>query len=135
MRINPSKREEISDLHKCEPYVYAQMIAGKDAPTHGEAKNSWLSGTAALNYVAITQHILGIRPMYDGLEIKPVLPAAWNGFEATRQFRGTRYIILVERKGPGNGVRLEVEGSPVTGTIVGLPARGKKEIHVKVILL
>jgi cellobiose phosphorylase len=54
-RINPSTREAISDVHRCEPYVYAQMIAGKDAPTHGEAKNSWLSGTAAWNYVAITQ--------------------------------------------------------------------------------
>ena len=73
-RINPSAREEISELHKCEPYVYAQMIAGKDAATHGEAKNSWLSGTAAWNYVAITQYILGIRPGFDGLEIDPVHP-------------------------------------------------------------
>ena len=60
-RINPSAREEISDLHRCEPYVYAQMIAGKDAPTFGEAKNSWLTGTAAWNYYAIAQWILGIR--------------------------------------------------------------------------
>ncbi len=66
MRINPSSREEISEVHRCEPYVYAQMIAGSDAPTHGEAKNSWLTGTAAWNYVAITQWILGIRPTYDG---------------------------------------------------------------------
>ncbi|HET6822218.1 MAG TPA: glycosyl transferase, partial [Anaerolineales bacterium] len=65
-RINPSAREEISELHKCEPYVYAQMIAGKDAINHGEAKNSWLTGTAAWNYVAITQYILGIRPTFDG---------------------------------------------------------------------
>ena len=71
LRINPSAREEISELHRCEPYVYAQMIAGRDAPTHGEAKNSWLTGTAAWNYVAITQWILGIRPSYDGLRIAP----------------------------------------------------------------
>ena len=94
-RINPSKREEISELHKCEPYVYPQMIAGKDAPTHGEAKNSWLSGTAAMNFVAITQAILGIQPQYDGLEIKPVIPAGWQGFEAVRHFRGVRYEISV----------------------------------------
>jgi cellobiose phosphorylase len=61
-RINPSAREKIAELHRCEPYVYAQMIAGKDAPTHGEAKNSWLTGTAAWNYYAITQFILGIHP-------------------------------------------------------------------------
>ena len=79
LRINPSAREAISDLHRCEPYVYAQMIAGRDAPTHGEAKNSWLTGTAAWNFVAISQWILGIRPEHDGLRIEPALPAAWTG--------------------------------------------------------
>ena len=111
LRINPSAREEISDLHKCEPYVYAQMIAGKDAPTHGEAKNSWLTGTAAWNYVAITQWILGIRPTFDGLEVAPVIPSGWSGFEAARSYRGVRYEIRVKRIGPGNGVRLEVDGT------------------------
>ncbi len=114
-RINPSKREELSELHKCEPYVYPQMIAGKDAPTHGEAKNSWLSGTAAMNFVAITQAILGIQPQYDGLEIKPVIPRGWSGFEVIRYFRGIRYEISVSRKGPGNNVSLFVEGLPVPG--------------------
>ena len=87
-RINPSAREEISELHRCEPYVYAQMIAGKDAATHGEAKNSWLTGTAAWNYVAITQWILGIRPTYDGLRVAPVVPSAWKNFEAARMLSG-----------------------------------------------
>ncbi len=100
-RINPSKREEISEVHKCEPYVYSQMIAGKDAPTHGEAKNSWLSGTAALNYLAITQAILGIQPQYGGLSINPVIPGNWQGFEAVRNFRGVRYDISVKRVGEG----------------------------------
>src|SRR5512135_869549 len=119
-RINPSKREEISKLHKCEPYVYPQMIAGRDAPTYGEAKNSWLSGTAAMNYVAITQAILGIQPQYDGLEIKPVIPLDWPGFEAVRHFRGVRYEISVRRKGPGNDVSLLVDDKPVLGTVVPL---------------
>ena len=78
-RINPSAREAIGDLHRCEPYVYAQMIAGRDAPTHGEAKNSWLTGTAAWNFVAITQWILGIRPELDGLRIDPVHPVRLAG--------------------------------------------------------
>ena len=90
-RINPSAREELGELHKCEPYVYAQMIAGKDAATHGEAKNSWLTGTSAWNYTAITQHILGIRPAFDGLEIDPAIPANWDGFKVTRVFRGMTY--------------------------------------------
>src|SRR5215216_5841567 len=95
LRINPSAREAISDIHRCEPYVYAQMIAGRDAPTHGEAKNSWLTGTAAWNFVALTQWILGIRPDHDGLRIDPCLPTDWEGFTATRRFRGAEYEIKV----------------------------------------
>jgi cellobiose phosphorylase len=129
-RINPSKREEISELHKCEPYVYSQMIAGKDAPTHGEAKNSWLSGTAAMNYVAITQAILGIQPQYDGLEIKPVIPSRWPGFEAVRNFRGVRYEISISRRGTGNAVSLEVSGKPIPGTVIPLPDRNVRTLKV-----
>jgi len=132
LRINPSAREELSDVHRCEPYVYAQMIAGKDAPTHGEAKNSWLSGTAAWNYVAISQWILGIRPTYDGLRVAPVIPSAWTGFEAERVYRGVRYFLKVERKGLGNEIQLEVEGQPVVGNVIPLPAEGTKEVHVTI---
>ncbi|MCX6039330.1 MAG: glycosyl transferase, partial [Chloroflexi bacterium] len=130
LRINPSARESLSELHRCEPYVYAQMIAGKDAPMHGEAKNSWLTGAAAWNYVAITQWILGIRPTYDGLEIKPVLPSSWKGFEARRHFRGVQYLIQVERRGPGNGVCLEADGKPVEGTVISTPSAGTREVRV-----
>ena len=132
LRINPSAREEISDLHRCEPYVYAQMIAGSDAPTHGEAKNSWLSGTAAWNYVAISQWILGIRPTYAGLQIAPVIPADWPGFEARRVFRGVLYRISVERVGPGNALSLAVNGQAVEGNVVPLPPEGQPEVVVKV---
>ena len=131
-RINPSVREEIGDLHRCEPYVYAQMIAGKDAPTHGEAKNSWLTGTAAWNYVAITQWILGIRPTYDGLKVAPVIPSAWTNFEVVRAYRGVQYNIRVERKGAGNVVKLEVDGKSIEGNIIPLPAENIKEIRVQV---
>jgi len=133
-RINPSAREAIGEIHRCEPYVYAQMIAGRDAPTHGEAKNSWLTGTAALNYVAITQWILGIRPTFDGLQIAPVIPASWSGFQATRVFRGVAYRIDVERAGPGNAISLTVDGRPVAGNLVSLPPPGQTEVVVKVVL-
>jgi cellobiose phosphorylase len=118
LRINPSAREEISDLHRCEPYVYAQMIAGRDAPSFGEAKNSWLTGTAAWNYVAITQWILGIRPTYDGLQVAPVIPEDWESFEAVRYIRNVRYEIKVVRRGPGNQVQLEVDGKQIEGACV-----------------
>jgi cellobiose phosphorylase len=130
LRINPSAREPISDLHRCEPYIYAQMIAGRDAPTHGEAKNSWLTGTAAWNYYAITQWILGIRTAYDGLQISPVIPKIWRGFKATRIFRGVTYHITVERAGAGNHVALQVDGVPVNGNTVLPPSGGRKEVSV-----
>jgi cellobiose phosphorylase len=131
-RINPSFREPISDVHRCEPYVYAQTIAGRDAPTHGEAKNSWLTGTAAWNFVAITQWILGIRPELSGLRIAPVLPATWPGYSATRRFRGATYSITVRRGNLGES-RLLVDGKLVEGTLVPLAAPGAT-VRVEVVL-
>ncbi|MCK6578124.1 MAG: glycosyl transferase [Anaerolineae bacterium] len=123
-RINPSAREGISEQHRCEPYVYAQMIAGKDAATHGEAKNSWLTGTAAWNYAAITQWILGIRPTLHGLQIAPVVPASWTGFRAVRRYRGATYTIQVRRQGPGNTAAVSADGAPVEGGIIPPAAAG-----------
>ena len=134
LRINPSAREEISDVHRCEPYVYAQMIAGRDAPTHGEAKNSWLSGTAAWNYVAISQWILGIQPTFDGLQIAPVIPGDWPGFACTRIFRGVTYQISVERVGSGNAVALTVDGQAIEGNVVPLPPMAQGAVVVKAAL-
>jgi cellobiose phosphorylase len=125
LRINPSAREGISEVHRCEPYVYAQTIAGRDAPTCGEAKNSWLTGTAAWNYVAITQWILGLRPDYDGLRIDPCIPSDWDGFSAARKFRGGTLRITVHNpRGVCRGVvRMTVDGQESAGNLVpaGLP--------------
>ena len=98
-RINPSARENIGELHRCEPYVFAQMVAGRDAPTHGEAKNSWLTGTAAWTYFTITQWIFGIRTDYDGLLIDPCIPSSWKGFKVSRVFRGDTFDIEVRNPG------------------------------------
>jgi len=107
------------------------MIAGRDAPTFGEAKNSWLTGTAAWNYYAITQWILGIRTSYDGLTIAPVIPTNWRGFKATRTFRGVTYHITIERAGEGNSVALNVDGVPSQGDTVPPPTDGRKDVYVK----
>jgi cellobiose phosphorylase len=106
--------------------VYAQMIAGRDAPTHGEAKNSWLSGTAAWTFVAATQWILGVRPEHEGLRVDPSLPADWEGFEAIRRFRGATYRISVRKaRGViGRVSSLVVDGQPVDGTVVPPAAEG-----------
>ena len=146
LRINPSAREEISELHRCEPYVYAQMIAGRDAATPGEAKNSWLTGTAAWNMVAISQWILGIRPEHDGLRIEPVIPRSWTSFRASRRFRGTTYDIAVRQDqgalpsagtdglagDPRPGVSIRVDGRAIEGTLVPLAAPGTSNVAVEV---
>ena len=126
LRLNPSAREHISEVHRCEPYVYAQMIAGKEAPTHGEAKNSWLTGTAAWSFVAITQWILGIRPEHDGLRIDPCLPSDWEGFTAVRRFREATYRIEVRkpRGARGRAASVIVDGRPISGTLVPAAPQG-----------
>ena len=134
LRINPSNREKISDLHKCEPYVYAQMISGRDAPVQGEAKNSWLTGTAAWNFVAITQWILGIRPAYDGLEIAPVVPTSWPGFKVQRTFRGTKLNLDFKREGEGNAVTLFVDGQALAGNLIPSELLKGGELDVQVVI-
>jgi cellobiose phosphorylase len=126
-RINPSARAAISEVHRCEPYVYAQTIAGRDAPTYGEAKNAWLTGTAAWNFTAITQWILGIRPEYDGLRIAPVIPPGWEGFTARRVWRGVLYEIEVTRAAKG----LTVDGVEIAGNLIPPPAAGVRRVLVR----
>ncbi|HPJ14792.1 MAG TPA: glycosyl transferase [Spirochaetota bacterium] len=126
-KICPAYTEEISELHKVEPYVYAQMIAGKDAFKPGEAKNSWLTGTAAWNYYAITQFILGIKPAYNGLEVNPCIPAGWKGFSVKRKFRGATYNIEVKNSGVNKGVKaITVDGKAVEGCIIPDMKDGKE---------
>ncbi|MDI6401253.1 hypothetical protein QLX67_04545, partial [Balneolaceae bacterium ANBcel3] len=129
-RIAPAFLEEISDLHRTEPYVYSQMVAGKDAKTHGEAKNSWLTGTAAWNFVAITQHILGIQPGFDGLCIDPCFPSDWKGFKISRRFRGALYDITVKNpNGKMKGVtEMRLNGEKLAGNILPPQPEGSKNV-------
>lgn len=131
----PAYIEEISEIHRTEPYVYSQMIAGKDAPKHGEAKNSWLTGTAAWTFVNVSQYILGIRPSFDGLEIDPCIPSNMDGFTATRKYRNAVYYITV--KNPNHiekGVqKLTVNGKSVEGTCVKA-IDNVKEYHIEVVM-
>lgn len=134
-KICPAYLEDKSDLHKVEPYVYCQMTAGKDAARPGEAKNSWLTGTAAWNWYAITQFILGIRPGYDGLVVDPCIPASWDGYEVSRRFRGAGYRISVTNPAHvSRGVKqIIVNGTPVRGNVIPLCPEGSDN-SVQVIL-
>ena len=119
-KICPSYTEANSALHKVEPYVYSQMIAGKDAAKPGEAKNSWLTGTAAWNWYAITQFILGIKPSYNGLIVDPCICSEWKEYTVRRRFRGSSYEITVQNpSGVCKGiVSMTVDGVPVEGNLV-----------------
>ena len=117
-KITPAYLEEISEIHRTEPYVYSQMVAGRDAVKHGEAKNSWLTGTAAWNFVAISQYMLGVRPELDGLLVKPVIGKEIAEFTVTRRCRGATYVIKVKNKAGTGDVKLKVDGKAIEGHLV-----------------
>ena len=134
-RTCPAYIEDISEIHRTEPYVYSQMIAGKDAPNFGEAKNSWLTGTAAWTFLDVSQFILGIRPDYDGLTVDPCIPDTLDGFTAKRDFRGVSYHITV--KNPNHVqkgvVSLTVDGVSVQGNTIPV-VTDKKDVYVEAVM-
>lgn len=134
-KIAPAYREAISEVHRNEPYVYSQMIAGKDAKRMGEAKNSWLTGTAAWNFVAISQAILGVKPGYDGLIVDPCIPSDWDEYTVTRVFRGATYVITVKNPDKNQkGVKsMTCDGAAVTGNVLPVFEAGTTH-NVEVVL-
>jgi len=130
-KICPAYLEGISEIHRTEPYVYSQMIAGKDSPRFGEAKNSWLTGTSAWTFVSISQAILGIIPDYDGLRLKPCLPSHIKGFKATRVFRGTKLNIEV-RRSEDDKKGLWVDGMKQSGDTI--PNSDNKESSILLLI-
>ena len=129
----PAYVEEFSEIHRTEPYVYSQMVAGADACTPGEAKNSWLTGTAAWTFVNVSQHILGVYPTHQGLSIDPCVPEGFGDFALTRKFReGTYHIQVVNPNNVEKGVKsLTVDGQAAEGCVVPYVA-GKKDYDVVV---
>lgn len=115
----PARYEDDADVHQTEPYVYAQFTHGSHSPRFGQSRNSWLTGTASWTYVAVTQHVLGVQPVLDGLRIAPAIPAAWDGFEVRRRFRGAWVTVRVSNpEHVESGVRsLTVDGAPVEGDV------------------
>ncbi len=129
-RICPAYIENLSDIHRTEPYVYSQMIAGRSAKRCGEAKNSWLTATAAWSFIQASQAILGIRPNYDGLMIDPCIPLSISEYTVTRRFRGADYHITVHNGGRRQA-EIEVDGEPVEGnTVPFIPGKTKYRVEV-----
>ncbi len=132
-RTAPAYQEDSSHIHRTEPYVYCQTIAGRESKSYGTAKNSWLTGTAAWAFVAVSQGILGIIPDYDGLRITPCLPDSLEGYTAQRTFRGTLYEISVKRGNPAEERGMTVDGKKNDGTLIP-PCPGLKKCRVEVII-
>jgi cellobiose phosphorylase len=128
------KESEI-ETFRCEPYVYNQMTAGRDAVTPGEGKNSWLTGTASWAFVSISQYILGVRASFRGLIIDPCIPRGWKGFTVHRVFRGATYHIEVRNpNGVSKGVRaLTVDGESIAGNVVPIRNEGQS-VRVEVLM-
>ena len=131
----PAYIEDISEIHRTEPYVYSQMVAGRDAATFGEAKNSWLTGTAAWTFVDVSQYILGIQPTLAGLKIDPCIPHEMDGFTLRRVWRGATYEIVVENPDHlEKGVKaMTVDGKPVSGNILS-PVPAGSTVEVKIVM-
>jgi len=130
----PAYSESIGEIRRTEPYAYCQMIAGKDAPTFGEGKNSWLTGTAAWSFVSISQAILGVKPDYDGLLLEPCIPAEWKEFRVSRRFRGATYNIYVDNTaGAQSGVKaIYINGEKQNGLLVPVfPAGSEMDVRVE----
>lgn len=129
-KICPAYLEDISEIHRTEPYVYSQMIAGKDAVRHGEAKNSWLTGTAAWTFYNVSRYILGVMPEYYGLRVNPCVPDTMNRFTVTRKFRGDTYEIHVDNSaGVCKGVKeITVDGNAIARDVISPIGDGK--VHV-----
>ena len=129
-KICPAYLEDISEIHRTEPYVYSQMIAGKDAVRHGEAKNSWLTGTAAWTFYNVSRYILGVMPEYDGLRVNPCIPDTMNRFTVTRKFRGDTYELHVNNSaGVSKGIKeITVDGNAIAGDMISPIGDGK--VHV-----
>ena len=125
-RTCPSYTEHIGEIHRTEPYVYCQMVAGRDAATFGEGKNSWLTGTAAWTFLSISQAVLGIQPDYEGLCVNPCIPADWKEYHISRRFRGAVYDILVKNPdGVQSGVKSVIcDGKEISGNVIPLAPEG-----------
>jgi cellobiose phosphorylase len=132
-QINPAARNEDLDAFEVEPYVYPQNVLGNEHPQFGLGRNSWLSGTASWAYQAATQRIIGLRASYDGLVVDPRVPGAWDGFAATRRFRGATYRLRVRNpRGAGKGVtRVLLDGRelPAKDGTALLPIQPAGTVH------
>jgi cellobiose phosphorylase len=131
-QINPAAKNDMIEIYEAEPYCYPQNILGDEHPQFGLARNTWLSGTSSWTYVAATQHILGIRPELEGLRIDPCVPSTWEGFTATRTFRGATYKISVTKpQGVCKGVKsIEVDGRRIEGNLVPVLSAGEHIVEV-----
>ena len=131
----PSCVEEFSEIHKTEPYVYSQMVAGADAPHHGEGKNSWLTGTAAWTFTDISQYILGVYPTLKGLSVNPCVPGDFGDFDLVRKYREGTYRIHVSNPDHvEKGVAyIMVDGEKMEGCVIPY-IKGKTDYQVEIVM-
>jgi cellobiose phosphorylase len=131
-QINPAFKNDCIDEFEAEPYCYPQNMLGDEHPQFGLGRNSWLSGTSSWTYQAATRFILGIQPTYKGLQINPCIPKDWDGFSATRKYRGASYEIVVNNAAHvSKGVKsISVDGKLIDGNVLPLFTSGHHSVEV-----
>jgi cellobiose phosphorylase len=113
------------DFYQVEPYVMPGNVDGPDSPHFGRGGWTWYTGSAAWTFRVGTEWILGVRPEWEGLAVRPCLPPGWKGFTMKRAFRGATYLITV-RTGAKRPAIL-VDGRPQRSEVI--PAFGDGREH------
>ncbi len=132
----PENLSQDQDHFVVEPYVYPEYTTGPAHPDEGgRAGHSWLTGTAPWMFYSGVQFILGVKPEYNGLVIKPAIPSDWPGYKIKRDYQGATYIFnVLNPEGVESGVKsVVVDGKAIEGNKIPSFKDGK-EHHIEVTL-
>ncbi len=130
--INPANKDP--DRYWAEPYVTPGNVDGPDSPLCGRAGWTWYTGSAAWLERVITHHVLGVRPVWEGLMIDPMLPAGWERARLIRRYRGCTYDVRIERDAalPADAPPVvTVDGVRAPSNVIA-PSAGARRCEVRV---
>ena len=129
----PYNQNDMIEIRQAEPYSYCQFVMGRDHTAFGRARHPWLTGSAGWMYHAVTHWMLGVRVGFTGLTIDPCIPAGWQEFEVTRQWREATYEIMVRNpQGVQKGVKtICLNGNSVDNPIPPQPKGSINQVFVE----
>jgi len=109
---------------KVPPYVFANGYFGPDHRNNKfQMEFTWITGSVAWYYNVLIKEMIGIKPNFGSLDIKPNLPSDWAHITAHRVFRGKNFTIRIakaDNKKEGlylNGQKLIGHSIPIQDTL------------------